>query len=52
LSFFHRRRTKNENRARAKDAVPIDVKITAKEKVNATTDEMYTMLMKELPSFK
>ena len=51
-TFFYRWSTRNENRVRAKDGVPIVVKVTAKEKVACTTDEMFSFLAKEMPSFK
>ena len=51
-SFYYRWKTTNEKRIRAKDGEPIVVKITAKQKVEATCDEMLKGLQKELPNFK
>ena len=51
-TFFYRWNTKSVNRVRAKDGAPIVVKVTAKEKVACTTDEMFSFLVKELPGFK
>jgi hypothetical protein len=51
-SFYFRWKTTNEKRSRAKDGEAIVVKITAKQKVEATYYEMFQTLKTELPTFK
>jgi hypothetical protein len=51
-SFYYQWKTASEKRNRAKDGAPIVVKITSKQKVEATYNEMMESLKRELPNYK